>query len=147
VLFRDPEHPEKTPAKLARGQEPRGQTGLQPLADGHHLSHMSMGSFLSQPQKTGNFQWVAGAGRQAQTLQRSTSKSSSGSQEDTDPRGRAASTDQQESDRAGLRVKALVWHWWSPLGPHSEEEWAAPCGVPDHSTWEATHHSIESDQG
>lgn len=57
-----------------------------------------MSSFLSQAWKVGSCYLVAGVGRQAWTLQRSTSKSNSGSLEDKDPKGRQKGPEPKTAD-------------------------------------------------
>lgn len=105
--------PRETPAMPARGQGPCDQTEIQPLAGGHPPTR----SFLSQAWRMGSLPWIAGVRRQAWTLQRSTSKSNSGSPEDTDPEGRhkkgpePRAADNGGRDRPGPEAKALVWQW------------------------------------
>lgn len=73
-----------------------------------------MRSFLSQAWKVGSLHWKGRVRRQAWNLQRSTSKSNSGSLEDADPEGGRVRAQSQElrtlgKNRPGPRAKALVW--------------------------------------
>lgn len=84
-----------------------------------------MRSFLSQAWKVGSLHWKGRVRRQAWNLQRSTSKSNSGSLEDADPEGGRVRAQSQElrtlgKNRPGPRAKALVWRWWRPPGSHSD---------------------------
>lgn len=96
-----------------------------------------MRSFLSQAWKVGSLHWKAGVRWQAWNLQRSTSKSNSGSLEDADPEGGRIRAQSQELQtlgkiRAGPRATALVWQWWRPRGSHSEtgKNKLLPVGTP-----------------
>lgn len=71
-----------------------------------------MRSFLSQAWKVGSLHWKAGVRRQAWNLQKSTSKSNSGSLEDADPEG----------GRIGPRAKSCR-HWEEQTGPEGQ----SPC--------------------